>query len=141
MGLYRNKEGYFFSTDKATYSILEGITIGGDIENYSSDIVFIMDDNDIDRPSQMVGFFYGAFFLHMGNTLERADYVKVISDMVKQYEDKAVEDNATIDSIINRLYDEESGETIEEMKANLNTIEGCHKYIDFCLNTIDSILE
>jgi hypothetical protein len=141
MGLYRNKEGYFFSTGKATYSLLEGMTIGNDEDRASSDILFIMDDNDIDRPAQMVGFFYGAFFLHMGNTLERADYVKVISNMVKRYEDKAAEDNAVIDSIVNRMYDEESDETPEQMRSNLDTLDGCHKYIEYLLDTIDSILK
>jgi len=41
-----NEEGYIFvSKSRKEYSLLEGVTFG-DLETYTSDIVFIMDDKD-----------------------------------------------------------------------------------------------
>lgn len=58
-GLTRTEEGYIFKSRIRTYSLYEGMSVGAD-EERTSDIIFIMDDNDVDRDTKMVGFVYGA---------------------------------------------------------------------------------
>lgn len=129
-----NESGYQIRTDRATYNLYEGMTVGG-MKAYSSDILFIMDDEDTDRPARMVNFIYGAF--ELDSPACRDKFIPDVVKYIQEYEDR----ESKIRSIVNRLYDEESGETIEEMENNLQTIDGCYDYLDFTLNTIDSILE
>ena len=81
-GLKKDTEGFYFQTEKAKYRLLEGLTIGGE-KRYSSDILFIMDDEDVERPAQVVGFLYGEFQLEEENN---SDYVEVIESLITEYE-------------------------------------------------------
>lgn len=50
-------------------------------------------------------------------------------------------DLTKVRELARRLYDEESGESLMDIKKDLMTVDGCHKYIEYLLDTIDSILE
>lgn len=82
--LKKNKEGFYFQTEKGKYSLLEGISIGGE-KTYSSDILFIVDDLDINRPAYFVGFVYGAFQLDENNEYFE-DFVDHIKSIIEDYE-------------------------------------------------------
>ena len=129
-----NDEGYTLQTKKATYHLYEGMTIGGD-KTYTSDILFIMDAEDLDRPARMVGFLYGAS--ELDGTVFTKNFVKDIAETVKRYEER----ESKINSIVNALYDEENEDSLETMREKLYTVDGCHEYLEFCVNTINSILE
>lgn len=81
-GLKKNIEGFYYQTRKAKYNLLEGLTIGGK-KRYSSDILFIMDDEDVERPAQVVGFLYGEFQLEEE---DNSDYVELIESLITKYE-------------------------------------------------------
>lgn len=82
-GLKRNEEDLtlYYQTEKAKYSLLEGMTIGG-LDDYTSDILFIVDDEDVDKPAQVVGFLYGAFLL------EKKDkyFLEALERLINNYE-------------------------------------------------------
>ena len=82
--LKRNNEGYYFQTETREYSLLEGITIGGE-KKYTSDMLFIVDDKDIDKPVQVVGVLFGAFQLDEDNKY-REDYIDHIRSLIEKYE-------------------------------------------------------
>jgi hypothetical protein len=81
-GLKKDIEGFYFQTEKAKYRLLEGLTIGVE-KRYSSDILFIMDDEDVERPAQVVGFLYGEFQLEEE---DNSDYVELIESLITKYE-------------------------------------------------------
>lgn len=75
-----NEEGYIFvSKSGKEYSLLEGVTFG-DLETYTSDIVFIMDDKDENTKPELVYWMYGAAFVKELN--------EYIEDVVAEYERK-----------------------------------------------------
>ena len=76
-------DGFVFESKKRIYNLCEGFTIGG-MPDQTTDKVIILDDYDIERPAQIVGFVYGAFMLF--NPSGRADLEKAISDIVYGYE-------------------------------------------------------
>ena len=80
-GLKKDPEGFYYQTARAKYNLLEGTSIGGE-KVYTSDILFIMDDEDAERPARLVGFLYGAFQLEE----EDSDYIKLIEDLISEYE-------------------------------------------------------
>lgn len=80
--LKKDHEGFYFQTEKAKYNLLEGVSIGGE-KTYTSDILFIVDDEDASRPAQIVGFLYGAFQLEEE---DNSDYVELIESLVSKYE-------------------------------------------------------
>lgn len=83
--LKKDKEGFYFETEKGRYSLLEGTTIGGD-KQYTSDILFIMDDTDEDGPSKLVTFWAGASELE--DDRFRDEYVKDLAKLISEYEAK-----------------------------------------------------
>lgn len=46
-----------------------------------------------------------------------------------------------VKNLASRLYDEEGGETVEEITADLMTLKGCYTTINYLLHTIDDILD
>ena len=82
--LKRNNEGYYFQTETREYSLLEGVTIGGE-KTYTSDMLFIVDDKDIDKPVKVVGVLFGAFQLDENNKY-RDDYIELIESLITKYE-------------------------------------------------------
>lgn len=84
--LKKDKEGFYFQTEKGKYSLLEGMTIGGE-DSCSSDILFIVDDTDITKPVKIVGFLYGAFQLTGSRWADdNSDYIDSISRIIEVYE-------------------------------------------------------
>lgn len=80
-----DEDGYIFKSETRTYSLYVGKSVGAD-EEYSSDIIFIMDDKDVDRDTKMVGFVYGASELEGMHT---AYSIKgVIEKIIMDYERK-----------------------------------------------------
>lgn len=77
-GLLNTEDGYIFKSAKKTYSLYEGVSIGS-INPLTSDIVFIMDDEDENSPAQLVNFVYGAEFMDK-------DMENSIAYYVEQYE-------------------------------------------------------
>ena len=76
-------EGYYFETSKRIYHLYEGVSIGAGTE-YTSDILFIMDDDDPERPAKIAGFIYGASLLDSENG--RKEISDAIADIVAEYE-------------------------------------------------------
>lgn len=84
--LKKNKEGFYFETEKNRYSLLEGTTIGGE-QQYTSDILFIMDDTNQDEPTKLVAFWMGASELE--DEAYRDEYVKDIARLIREYEERS----------------------------------------------------
>lgn len=84
-GLIRSKEGYIYRTEKRTYSLYEGVTIQGIENSYTSDILFIMADND-ETAAKFVDFIYGASGLDQTNP----DFylIEAIGRIINNYEMK-----------------------------------------------------
>lgn len=84
--LKKNNEGYFYQSEIKEYDLLEGVSIGGE-RRYTSDMLFIVDNRDIEKPVQVVGVLYGAFQLEEENK-DRDYYIELISNLVEEYEKK-----------------------------------------------------
>ena len=77
------KEGYIFISEKGfKYELLEGVSIGS-LQQYTSDIIFIMfSDLDIKVDTPLVNFLYGATFID--ECIE--EYNSMIGEMVGEFE-------------------------------------------------------
>lgn len=87
--LKQNEQGYYYETEKGTYELLEGVTIGGNKE-YTSDKIIIMKNGDYDKDinDELVGFLWGASSF-CNNVKEYGEYVQEIIE--------AYENNNTIE--------------------------------------------
>ena len=73
--------GYQFKSESGkTYNLYEGVTFGG-LETLTSDIIFVMDDEDYENEAKIVGWIYGASCID--------DNEQCIKAMVDAYEKKA----------------------------------------------------
>lgn len=81
--LKRNQEGYYYETNQGKYSLLEGVTIGGD-KRYTSDIIFIIKNGNPENniPDKIIDFMYGATSL----VDYKEQYEFEIRDIIEDYE-------------------------------------------------------
>ena len=84
-GLVHTTDGWEYHSDNRKYSLYEGISIESQSQ-LSSDLLFIMDDLDVDRNVEMVGYLWGADFIRQPSY--RNEWEKHIQELVERYESR-----------------------------------------------------
>lgn len=79
-GFKSDHDGLYYQTEKRKYNLYEGKTIKGDTEK-TSDIIFIMDDENAEKDAKIVNFIYGA-------TMITDELKQMIAKMIKEYEER-----------------------------------------------------
>ena len=79
-GFKSDHDGLYYQTEKRKYNLYEGKTIKGDTEK-TSDIIFIMDDENVEKDAKIVNFIYGA-------TMITDELKQMIAKMIKEYEER-----------------------------------------------------
>lgn len=79
-GFKSDHDGLYYQTEKRKYNLYEGKTIKGDTEK-TSDIIFIMDDENVEKDAKIVNFIYGA-------TMINDELKQMIAKMIKEYEER-----------------------------------------------------
>lgn len=130
-GLVQGKEGWEFHSDKRSYGLYEGKCIDSE-RSTTSDLCFIMDDKDLNRDVEFVGYVWGAAFIRDSNT--RNEWEKAIGEIVERYEKQEnmpngiarlehakqiVEAYLTTNEEVIREYEENGIQEIEEIKKDI----------------------
>ena len=132
-GLVHTSEGWEFQSDKRRYSLYEGTCIQPTSPTLTSDMLFIVDNLDLDREVHFVGYLWGATFISDSN--ERNEWEKYIAEIIESYEAKQhmpngierlkhakeiVEAYLVTNEEIIREMDEDGIEKVEEIKKDID---------------------
>ena len=83
--LIHNDSGFSWKTESKIYNLYEGFSTGNG-GAFTSDILFIMDDENIDEPARVVSHIYGASMLDEEGPA-REDICRTIDLVVREYEE------------------------------------------------------
>ena len=142
-GLVKGKEGWEFYSNKRKYSLYEGICIDSD-RDVTSDLCFIMDDNDLNRDEEFVGYVWGAAFIKDPNT--KKEWEEAIGEIVEWYERREHMPNgiARLEHVkeIVDAYLVTNEEVIREYEENgIQEIEESKRDIEYLTTLIEKVKE